>query len=127
MFKYKTQVKVATDPNMGLGLFVSEFIPKDAIVWEFIEGVDVKITQEKFNNLNEAQKEYFYKYAWLQEDGYYYSSCDLTNFINHSYTPNLKVIDDVVIAIRDIQPEEELFENYQEFDLEFNEYKNNLI
>jgi SET domain-containing protein len=127
MFKYKTQVKVATDPNMGLGLFVSEFIPKDAIVWEFIEGVDVKITQEKFNNLNEAQKEYFYKYAWLEEDGCYYSSCDLTNFINHSYTPNLKVIDDVVIAIRDIQPEEELFENYQEFDLEFNEYKNNLI
>jgi SET domain-containing protein len=127
MFKYKTQVKVATDPNMGLGLFVSEFIPKDAVVWEFIEGVDVKITQEKFNNLNEAQKEYFYKYAWLQEDGCYYSSCDLTNFINHSYTPNLKVIDDVVIAIRDIQPEEELFENYQEFDLEFNEYKNNLI
>jgi SET domain-containing protein len=127
MFKYKTQVKVATDPNMGLGLFVSEFIPKNAIVWEFIEGVDVKITQEKFNNLNEAQKEYFYKYAWLEEDGCYYSSCDLTNFINHSYTPNLKVIDDVVIAIRDIQPEEELFENYQEFDLEFNEYKNNLI
>jgi SET domain-containing protein len=127
MFKYKAEVKIATNPKMGLGLFAKEFIEKGSIVWEYIEGVDIKICQDKFEKLNEAQKEYFYKYAWLEEDGCYYSSCDLTNFINHSYNPNLKVIDNIVIAIQDIQTGEEMFENYQEFDPEFDEYKNEFI
>lgn len=127
MFKYRTEVKVATNPQMGLGLFSKEFIKKGSIVWEYIEGVDVRISKEKFEELNDAQKAYFYKYAWLEEDDCYYSSCDLTNFINHNYTPNLKVIDNIMVAIQDIQSGEELFENYQEFDLEFNDYKDELF
>jgi SET domain-containing protein len=126
MFKYRTEVKVATNPNMGLGLFTKEFIPKDSLVWEFIEGVDIKISQEKFDTLEEVQKEYFYKYGWLEEDGYYYSSCDLTNFINHSYNPNLKIEGEIIYASIDIQEGEELFENYQEFDVEFDTYKDDL-
>lgn len=123
MFNYRAEVKMATNPKMGLGLFAKEFIEKGSIVWQYIEGVDVRISKENFEKLNEAQKEYVYKYAWLEEDGCYHSSCDLTNFINHSYSPNLKVIDDIVIALKDIQPGEELFENYQEFDPEFDDYK----
>jgi hypothetical protein len=61
MFKYKVEVKVATNPEMGLGLFSKEFIPKGTIVWEFVEGIDVKISEEKFQTLNDAQKEFFYK------------------------------------------------------------------
>jgi SET domain-containing protein len=127
MFKYRAEVKVATNPQMGLGLFAKEFIEKGSVVWQYIEGVDIRICKDKFEKLNEVQKEYFYKYAWLEEDGCYYSSCDLTNFINHSYNPNLKVIDDIVIAIQDIQPGEEMFENYQEFDPEFDKYKNEFV
>jgi SET domain-containing protein len=127
MFKYRAEVKVATNPQMGLGLFAKEFIKKGSVVWQYIEGVDIRICKDKFEKLNEVQKEYFYKYAWLEEDGCYYSSCDLTNFINHSYNPNLKVIDDIVIAIQDIQPGEEMFENYQEFDPEFDKYKNEFV
>jgi len=56
-----------------------------------------------------------------------YSSCDLTNFINHSFQPNLKVVDEIVIAIRDIEIGDELFENYQEFDPDFDEYKDSLV
>jgi SET domain-containing protein len=126
MFKYRTEIKVATNPNMGLGLFTKEFIPKGAIVWEFIEGVDIKISKEKFDTLNMVQKEYFYKYAWVEEDGCYYSSCDFTNFINHSYNPNLKIEGDIVYSLFDIQEGEELFENYQEFDTEFDDYKDSL-
>ncbi len=123
MFKYKVEVKVATNPEMGLGLFSKEFIPKGTIVWEFLEGIDVKISEEKFQTLNDVQKEYFYKYGWKEENGFYYSSCDLTNFINHSYKPNLEVVGKIVIAIRDIEIGDELFENYQEFDPDFDSYK----
>lgn len=123
MFLFRTKIKIATDPRMGLGLFAKEFIPKDSVVWEFVEGVDIKVSIDRVKQLSEAQQEYFGKYAWIQGD-YYYSSCDLTNFVNHSYQPNLKFIDEIVIAIKDIQPGEELFENYSEFDDCFDEYKN---
>ena len=125
MFKYRTEVKVATNHNMGLGLFTTEFIPKDSVVWEFVEGVDIKVSINRVEQMSQAQQEYFEKYAWIEGD-YYYSSCDLTNFINHSYTPNLKIIDEIIIALEDIKPGEELFENYVEFDEYFDEYKNDL-
>ena len=122
MFLFRTEVKVATDPRMGLGLFATEFIPKDSIVCEFVEGVDIKVSVDRVEQMSEAQQEYFEKYAWVEDD-YYYSSCDLTNFVNHSYQPNLKIIDEIMISLRDIHPGEKLFENYAEFDDCFDEYK----
>ena len=126
MFLFRTEVKVATDPRMGLGLFATEFIPKDSIVWEFVEGVDIKVSVDRVEQMSEVQQEYFEKYAWVEDD-YYYSSCDLTNFVNHSYQPNLKIIDEIMISLRDIHPGEELFENYAEFDDCFDEYKDEYI
>ena len=127
MFLYKVEVKVATNPEMGLGLFTKEFIQKGTIVWEFVEGVDIKMDEATFNKLNYAQKEYFEKYGWKGDDGFYYSSCDLTNFINHSYKPNLDIVGEKVVSNRDIKVGEELFENYSQFDPEFETYKNEFI
>jgi SET domain-containing protein len=112
---------------MDLGLFTKEFIPKGTIVWEFVEGVDIKMDETTFNKLNEAQKEFFEKYGWKEDDGFYYSSCDLTNFINHSYNPNLDVVGEIIISNKDIQIGEELFEDYSQFDTEFHTYKNEFI
>ena len=127
MFLYKVEVKIATNPKMGLGLFTKEFIPKGAIVWEFVEGVDVKMDETTFNKLNYAQQDYFGKYGWKEDDGFYYSSCDLTNFINHNKHKNLDVVGEVIIANKDIQIGMELFEDYSEFDSEFDTYKNEFI
>ena len=127
MFLYKVEVKVATNPEMGLGLFTKEFIQKGTIVWEFVEGVDIKMDEVTFNKLNYAQKEYFEKYGWKEDDGFYYSSCDLTNFINHSNKPNLDIVGEKVVSNRDIKVGEELFENYSQFDPEFETYKNEFI
>ena len=127
MFLYKVEVKIATNPKMDLGLFTKEFIPKGTIVWEFVEGVDIKMDEATFNKLNEAQKEFFEKYGWKEDDGFYYSSCDLTNFINHSYNPNLDVVGEIIISNKDIQIGEELFEDYSQFDAEFYTYKNEFI
>jgi SET domain-containing protein len=127
MFLFKVEIKVATNPKMNLGLFTKEFIPKNTKVWEFIEGVDIKMDEKTFNRLNYAQKEFFEKYGWKEDDGFYYSSCDLTNFINHNYNPNLEIVGDVIISNRDIQIGEELFEDYSQFDTEFDTYKNELI
>jgi SET domain-containing protein len=123
MFFYKSEVKVATNPKMGLGLFAKEFIPKNSITWKFVEGVDTKISLKQFDELNDAQKEYFTKYGWIEkgEEGFYYSSGDLSNFMNHSYTPNLDGKQECLIAVRDIQVGEELFVDYSEFCANFDE------
>ena len=127
MFLYKVEVKIAINPKMGLGLFTKEFIPKGAIVWEFVEGVDVKMNKTTFNKLNYAQQDFFEKYGWKEDDGFYYLSCDLTNFINDNEHKNLDVVGDVIISNKDIQIGMELFEDYSEFDSEFNTYKNEFI
>lgn len=121
MFLYKVEVKVATNPKMGLGLFTKEFIKKDSVVWEFIDGLDLKISIDRLNLLKDAQKEYFYKYGWIEkgEEDFYYSSCDLSNFANHSYNPNIGSKKLSSIALRDIRIGEELFVNYNEFCFNF--------
>jgi SET domain-containing protein len=126
MFLFRAEVKVATDPRMGLGLFATEFIPKGSIVWEFIEGVDIKVPIAKVKEMSVVQQEYFNRYGWIEGE-YYLASCDINNFINHSYQNNLDNITDVTIALRDIEPGEELFSNYSEFDDDFNEYKGEYI
>jgi SET domain-containing protein len=127
MFKYKVEVKNSKNPKMGLGLFASEIIKSDTIVWEFIEGLDIRINEDTLNKLNNAQREFFKKYGWKEDDGNYYSSCDLTNFINHSFTPNLICVGEIIKTNKDIEIGEELFINYEDFDVEFETYKNELI
>lgn len=126
MFLFRAEVRTATDPRMGLGLFALEYIPAGSKVWEFVEGADVKILKSRVDNLTDAQREYFYKYGWIEGE-YYVSSCDVTNFINHSITPNLRVSDEILISIKDINPGDEIFEDYREFDSEFEEYGKDFI
>jgi len=127
MFKYKVEVKNSKNPKMGLGLFANEIIKSDTIVWEFIDGLDIRIDQDTLNKLNDTQREFFKKYGWKEDDGNYYSSCDLTNFINHSLNPNLICVGEIIKTNKDIEIGEELFINYEEFDVEFDTYKNELI
>ena len=126
MLLFKTEVKVATDPKMGLGLFATEFIPKGSVVWKFVEGLDIEVSIDEVEQMSEAQQEYFNKYVWVQGD-YYYDSCDHTHFINHSYQPNLNNTGDVTIALKDIKLGEELFTDYSEFDDCFDEYKDSFF
>ena len=42
--------------DKGFGVFANEFIKKDTVVWEFIEGLDIKIHESLIEKLNETQK-----------------------------------------------------------------------
>jgi SET domain-containing protein len=125
MFNFQTEVKESTNKEFGMGLFAKEFIPNSSIVWEFVEGIDIQISEKTFDQLKLIHKQFFKKYGW-KEGNFIYSSCDLTNFINHSTNPNLICSGDFTIANKDIKEGEELFMNYQEFDDWFGDYKNTL-
>ena len=117
---------IAESPGKGMGLFSKNFIPKDTVIWQFVEGFDIKVHQEKYETLNSVQKNFVDTYFWKEGD-YLYSSCDNSNFQNHSNNPNSIGLDeDKMIAARDIFPNEEILVSYESFDDDFNLYKDTL-
>lgn len=131
MFLYLVEVRVATNPEMGLGLFARERIQANSVVWEYVDGVDIRFPIEDLKQLNHAQREYFKKYGWIEKsDGgkdFMCSNADLTNFINHSSSPNISSVGVCSMAIQDIQVDEEIFIDYNSFDAEFDDYKDDMI
>jgi SET domain-containing protein len=55
------------------------------------------------------------------------SNADSSNFINHSNFPNIVNTGSFSVAIRDIEVDEEIFINYNSFDTEFDNYKDEMI
>ena len=118
---------LAESSNKGLGLFAEEFIPKNTIIWQFAEGFDIKVHKEKYETLTDIQKKFVDTYFWKNND-YLYSSCDHSIFQNHSNNPNsIELDEDKMIAARDIYPNEEILVCYEDFDDDFDVYKNTLI
>ena len=132
MFLYKAEVKPAKNPEMGLGLSALEFIPKNSIVWKFVEGVDIRLPLKRLNEMNDAQSDFLSKYGWIESfDGTEYFCCnaDLTSFINHSDTPNLYTEPgiDHTLAAKDIHIGDEIFIDYSKFDARFENYKDSFF
>jgi SET domain-containing protein len=125
MLLIETYIKES--PGKGLGVFTKEFIPKGKLIWEFVGGFDIKVHKEKYKTLSDVQKKHIDTYFWKEGD-YLYSSCDYSNFQNHSYNPNsIGFGENRMIAARDIYPDEEILVNYYEFDDDFDLYKEELI
>ena len=125
MFTIEAYIKESE--GKGLGTFSKRFIPKGTIIWKFVEGFDIKVHTSNIDKLNELQLQFIDKYFW-REDDYYYSSCDHSIFQNHSYNPN-SIPDEYgnMVASRDINIDEEIVVNYNDFDLDFDLYKTTLI
>ena len=117
---------IAESLGKGLGVFSKNPIKKGDVIWEFVEGFDTRVHESGYSLLNDVQKSYVDRYFWKEED-YYYSSCDYSNFQNHSYTPNSIPLGDKMVAARNIEANEEILVNYQSFDDDFNSYKDILI
>ncbi|MFA7193921.1 MAG: SET domain-containing protein [Candidatus Paceibacterota bacterium] len=123
MLMVKTKVKKSTIPDAGLGLFADEFIKKGTMTWRFCPGFDQILYEDDMLRLSEPARKEFLKHNYKSLEGDYYVSCgDDERFINHSENPNI-VEDDSTnssepfsIASRDINPGEELFCNYYDFD-----------
>jgi SET domain-containing protein len=112
----------------GLGLFADEFVPKGAVLWRFTPGFDQKFTREQILSFPDSLQVYLYKYSWRSKKSKLYCfSADDGKFFNHSEKPNVlsEYRDDeeevVTVAIRDIQPGEEMLDNYNSFEDERSE------
>lgn len=103
MFIIKTYIKIEKE----IKVFTKRAISKGSIIWEYLEGLDNKITPEEVKKLSLIQRDFVYKY-FFKRDGVFYSSCDYSIFLKQSASFNCVFKDDCIFAVCDISPDEEL-------------------
>lgn len=116
MFCIKAELKPSS--THGIGVFSKENIKKGTIVWKFEKGLDVKIPIDKIKNLTSGQRYHILKFFWKSGD-FLYSSCDISNYVNHSSEPNtaIKNFEEeneyiLIEALKDINKGEEITQDY---------------
>ncbi len=117
------KTKIQSSNIHGTGLFADEFIPKGTKIWEFTPNFDLKFTKEEIEKFPNLLREYLATYTWLsKKTGKYCFSSDNGKYFNHSEHNNVLSYyvdesDEVhTFAIQDIQPGEELLDNYSSFE-----------
>ena len=73
----------------GIGLFADEDIPKGTIVWKFNDLIDLVLSEEQIDSLEEASKSQILNYSFKTVNGYYVLVGDDNRFINFSKVRNL--------------------------------------
>ena len=117
----------------GQGLFAKEFISKGTLIWKYVKGVNVNTyytledIQKRLDCLSKDEQDFFMSHVYLF-DGCMNEITDDGCYWNHSETPNtgsaLFYAPDTCwyssYAIQDIQPGEQLFDDYGTY--EYPEY-----
>lgn len=119
-------VKTSVKPSAveGLGLFADEKISKGGTIWKFDPVVDIVFEPRDVDNMSPEHQKLIHTYAYLSpESGKYVYPIDNGRFLNHSSTKtNMTTAaypgetETRGIAMRDIEPGEELFINYRTID-----------
>ncbi|MFX0105174.1 MAG: SET domain-containing protein [Candidatus Hodarchaeota archaeon] len=112
----------------GLGLFAKKFIPKGTIWWHARPEDILIISKDQFLTLESSQKtsqmkDFFYNlltYSYYERDLDALIFClDNSRYVNHSVNANSGASEDengfCAVAIRDIQPGEEITEDYSKY------------
>ncbi|MBU1107044.1 MAG: SET domain-containing protein [Candidatus Riflebacteria bacterium] len=98
--------------EIGYGLVATRFIPKGTITWVF-DQLDREFTPNQLDQLAPMYKEILIKYCFRNNKGNNILCWDNARYVNHSFHSNcLTTPYDFEIATRDIQPGEELTDDY---------------
>jgi SET domain-containing protein len=105
----------------GVGLFADEDIKQGQLIYTASPLLDLNITQEQFDNLDQKEKDEILWWGFFDRPSQmWHVDFDVSKFINHS--DNATVTQDdgheeaYLVAVRDVQPGEELTQNYLEFE-----------
>lgn len=100
------------DATVGLGVFATRLIPRGTIVWVRDE-LDMVVPAEVVQRLDPTRRQVMDRYAWEEHDGFVLC-WDHGRFVNHSCEANsLGEGLDYEIAVRDIQPGEQITDDYR--------------
>jgi hypothetical protein len=105
-------------PDIGFGVVATRLIPKGTITWVQDE-LDQVFTAQRLSGLGPMFADVLGKYSFVNGRGEYVLCWDLARYVNHSCAPTcLSAGYNFEIAVRDIQPGEELTDDYATLNLE---------
>lgn len=113
--------KLDKSGHHGVGLFADQDISKGALIYTASPLLDVNLTQEEFDSLDEKEKKEVQWWGFFDEPSQkWHVDFDVSRFINHSHdatvTQDTTHTDAHLVASRDIKAGEELTQNYLEFE-----------
>jgi len=120
------KTKIGSSKIHGIGLFATEFIPKGTRSWRFDKSVDESFSKEEVDRLPEPKRSEVLSlhFTYISKHTGRYINCgDNAKYVNHSNSPNILVYfegegrkdeNEQCIAGRDIQPGEEITNDYRE-------------
>jgi hypothetical protein len=107
----KTHLKLAS-PEVGLGVFAAEDIPKGTITW-VKDPLDRVFSPQEVEELGPLFDETLSTYSYRDRNGDYVFCWDNGRFVNHSFNANcMTTAYGFEVAIRDIKAGEELCDDY---------------
>jgi uncharacterized protein len=115
--------KLKTSELHGIGLFADQPIKKGDLIYTASPLLDLNITQVQFDNLDQKEKDEILWWGFFdQPSQMWHVDFDVSKFINHSndatLTQDLKHDEAHLVSTRDINSDEELTQNYLEFESE---------
>jgi hypothetical protein len=106
-------------PEVGYGVFATEFIPKGTITYVEDE-LEVRIPEAQFLSFQPPIQAILDKYSYIDADGVRIMSWDFAKYVNHNCSFNTITTGyGFEVAIRDIQPGDEITDEYGIFNLEY--------
>ena len=115
--------KLDKSEHHGLGAFADEDIAKGTVIYTPSPLLDVDLTQEEFDSLDEKEKEEVRYWGFFERGTQkWHVDFGVTRFINHSHggtvTQDSTYAESHLIAARDIKKGEELTQSYIEIESE---------
>jgi uncharacterized protein len=112
-----TELRFIND-KIGHGVVATKFIPKGTITWA-LDKLDRIFTPKQIKEMGPMYQATMDTYSYRNPDGNHVFCWDNARFVNHSSNSNcITTAYDFEIAIRDIQPGEELTDDYGYLNLE---------
>jgi uncharacterized protein len=106
-----TEVQFISE-EIGYGVVAKKFIPKGTITWVQDE-LDQIFTPQQVEKMKDFSKQMIDKYTFRNNQGNFVLCWDISKYVNHSFKSNcFSTAYDFEIAVRDIQPGEELTDDY---------------
>jgi uncharacterized protein len=106
------------DEEIGYGLFATKMIPRGTITWA-LDKFDQLYSVDQVQTLDPIYRDILDKYSYRNSMGEYVLCWDFGRYVNHSFNSNcFSTGYDFEIAIRDIEPGEELTNDYGYLNLE---------
>lgn len=112
-----TEIRLINE-KVGYGVVATRFIPKGTITWA-LDKLDRIFTPEQIEKMDNLYQMVLDKYTYRNPEGNYILCWDNARFVNHSSNSNcITTAYEFEIAVRDIQPGEELTDDYGYLNIE---------